>query len=74
MQHSVSAVLFLSPFPLLLISSDSFHNANSLGASTIISLETAAEKIEVVPLWWIEPHSGPANIKSPADARWKGQF
>lgn len=60
--------LFLSPFPLLLISADNSGNANSLGSSRIISLQTAAEKIEIISLLLIEPMIVTANNTSPASA------
>jgi len=60
--------LFLSPFPLLLISSDNYPNVNSLGSSRIISLQTAAEKIEIISLSLIEPVIATANNTSPAGA------
>lgn len=47
--------LFLSPLSLLLISSDNSHSANSLVSSRIISLQTAAEEIEIISSWLIEP-------------------
>lgn len=58
--------LFLNLFPLLLISSDNSRNANSLGSSRIISLQTAAEKIEIISLSLIEPMIATANNTSPA--------
>lgn len=57
--------LFLSLFPLLLISSDNSRHANSLGSSRIISLQTAAEKIEIISLSLMEPPIATANKTSP---------
>lgn len=60
--------LFRNPFPLLLISSDNSRNANSLGSSRIISIQTAAEKIEIISLSLIEPVIASANNASAAGA------
>lgn len=64
--HRVRAAPLPSPFPLFLISSDIFHNANSLGTSMIIWLEAAAEIIELNLLSLIEPIITTTNNKSPA--------
>lgn len=45
----------LSLFPLLLISPDNSQNTNSSASSRVISLQTTAEKIEIISLWLVEP-------------------